>query len=527
MPVGKRSALALVGAAALLLVGTATAPAQPRPHGIGDWSSLTGDKGGSRFAATEHRITPRTAGKLTLKWAFAYPKSPFPAKSQPAVVGGDIFFGSPDGKFHALDAKTGASRWTFDLASVDPAQPGAAVTDAPAVARGKVYFGDSRGYLYALDQRTGKVLWAKDTETHASGMHTSSPLYHDGRIYVGASSSENVTFDPKYPCCTFRGHLDSFDADTGELAWRYWTTPEPKETGTWPNGVAKYEPSGAGVWSSPVLDERTGTLYVGTGQLYTGTTGDFDSLLALDAKSGAVRWKQQVTKADTWRLLCGIPDNEGYCPGQKDGTALDYDIGATPTILRVKGRTLVGVGQKSGVYHVFDAKSGAVQWRRQLSVPMPGGGLSGIQWGSSFDGTRVYAATNWGNPGVVYALEPTKGDIVWQTPNPADGCTKGGAAKFPTVCKLAHTPAVTTSPGLLYEGSVDGKMRVYDSRDGKVLWEYDTVRDFTGVNGLTGTGSSLSGGGGAVVSNGMLYVQSGYWPGYPSDHGNVLLAFGL
>ncbi|PPK62062.1 PQQ-binding-like beta-propeller repeat protein [Actinokineospora auranticolor] len=526
---GKRRVAALVGVAALLLAGVTNAVGAPDEQSgggprFGDWSSWQGDKAGSRYAASEHRINTRTASKLKLKWAFAYPKTGFPAKSQPAVVDGGIFFGSPDGKFYALDAKTGAQKWSFDLATVNR---GSVVIDGPAVARGKVYFGDNQGFVYALEQRTGKVVWARDTEPHAAGMHTSSPVYHDGHIFIGASSGENITPDRNYPCCTFRGHVDSLDAETGELTWRYYTVPEPKKVGTWPSGADKFEPSGAGVWSSPIVDERSNTLYVGVGQLYSGTVGDFDSLLALNTRTGAVRWKQQVTKADTWRLLCGFPDNDGYCPGQKEGTALDYDIGATPTMFTVKGKQYVGVGQKSGVFHTFDARTGEVLWRRQLSNPMPGGGLSGIQWGSSFDGKNLYMATNMANPGTLFALNPANGDVVWSTPSPADGCTKGGAAQYPTVCQRSHTPAVSTSPGLVYEGSVDGKMRVYDSKTGAVLWEFDTIQDFPGVNGLTGHGSAISGNGGAVISDGVLYIQSGYWPSYPSEHGNVLLAFGL
>lgn len=515
----------LLGATAAL---AAVAPAQASgTAGSGDWPTWQGDTVGSRHNAAEHRITARNVSKLKLRWAFAYPKTGALAKSQPAVVDGSIFFGGPDGKFYALDARTGAGRWTFELASVDPGSAATAVVlDGPAVARGKVYFGDSRGYVYALDQRTGRLRWAKDTETHPAGMHTSSPLYHQGRIYIGASSGEN-TGDADYPCCTFRGHIDALDAETGELDWRYWTVPEPVRTGSWPSGAARFEPSGAGVWSSPIIDPRSGTLYVGTGQNYTGSAGDFDSLLALDARTGKVRWKQQVTKADTWRSLCNDPDPEGYCPGLKDGSALDYDIGATPNLIRLGNRTLVGVGQKSGVYHAFDARTGAVEWRRQIGVPLPSGGISGIQWGSSYDGRRIYVATYFADPGTVFALNPADGRILWQTPNPANGCAWGGAANFPDVCTLAHTPAVTTTPGLVWEGSNDGKMRAYSARDGRVLWEYDTVREFAGVNGLTGFGSAVSGNGGAVVANGMLYIQSGYFPFYPSEHGNVLLAFSL
>ncbi|ONI76862.1 hypothetical protein ALI144C_32490 [Actinosynnema sp. ALI-1.44] len=516
----------LIRLAALTLTGMtlASSVVSAHSHGGGDWPTWQGDKAGSRHNPAEFRITPANVGKLELKWAFAYPKTGMLAKSQPAVVDGAAYFGGPDGKFHALDARTGRTKWTFDLASVDPSQR--VVLDGPAVARGKVYFGDSGGYMYALDARTGKLVWAKDTEPHPAGMHTSSPLYHDGRIYVGASSAENMN-GKEYPCCTFRGHIDSLDADTGELVWRYFTVPEPKEVGTYPSGAKKFEPSGAGVWSSPVIDERTGTLYVGTGQNYTGSAGDFDSLLALDARSGAVRWKQQVTKADTWRDLCNQPDPEGYCPGLKDGTNLDYDIGATPNIFRVKGRTYVGVGQKSGVYHAFDAATGDVKWRRQLGVPLPSGGISGIQWGSSYDGDKLYIATYFAEPGTLFAVHPENGKVLWQTPNPANGCDWGGASKHKDLCAPAHAPAVTTTPGVVWEGSNDGKMRAYSAREGKVLWEYDTVRDFQGVNGLTGHGSAVSGSGGAVVSNGMLYVQSGYFPFYPSEHGNVLLAFGL
>ncbi|MDR7276777.1 outer membrane protein assembly factor BamB family protein [Catenuloplanes atrovinosus] len=511
----------------LPLLVVAADPAAAATRHRGDWPTWQGDTRGSRHNADERRINPATAGRLTLKWAFAYPETETPVKSQPAVVDGVIYFGGPDGRFYARDAKTGATRWTFTLTSVDPEAGDAVVLDGPAVAAGKVFFGDSRGYVYALDQRTGRVVWARDTEPHPMGWHTSSPLYYDGKIYIGASSAEN-TGGEDYPCCTFRGHLDAIDARTGELAWRYWTVPEPRQVGTWPSGAARFEPSGAGVWSSPVIDPATGTLYVGTGQNYTGSEGDFDSLLALDARSGAVRWKQQVTDSDTWRSLCNEPDAEGYCPGLKDGSALDYDIGATPNIIRLPGRTLVGVGQKSGVYHAFDARTGAVEWRRQLSVPWPSGGISGIQWGSSFDGHRLYVATYFADPGTLFALSPATGQVLWETPSPADGCTTGGAAAFPPgICAPAHTPAVTSTPGLVYEGSNDGKMRIYSAATGAILWEFDTIREFQGVNGLTGFGSAISGNGGAVVADGMLYVQSGYAPAYPSPYGNVLLAFGL
>ncbi|WP_033383659.1 outer membrane protein assembly factor BamB family protein [Kibdelosporangium aridum] len=522
-----RKLLALGAVVALTVPLTGSVSVAERSTSDGDWATWQKDLFGSRYAAAEHRINARNVKDLKLKWAFAYPKTANSiARSEPAVVGDTIYFGGSDGKFYARHAKTGAAKWEFALASVNPAER-AIVWDGPAVSGGKVFFGDASGYFYALDVRTGALKWSSRLDAHPYATVTSSPIVYKGRVYVGVSNSENSEGGRDYPCCTFRGHIDALDADTGKLDWRYYTVPQPQQVGTWPSGAAKYEPSGVGVWSSPVIDPFTGTLYVGTGQNYSGSGGDFDTLLALDARTGGVRWKNQVTKADTWRVECTQPDPAGYCPGLADGTALDYDIGATPNIFRVGHRTLVGVGQKSGVYHVFDARTGEVVWRRQLGVAA-GGGTGGIQWGSSYDGKRLYIASYNAKPGTLFAVNPANGDLLWQTPNPADGCTTGGAGQNPGRCTLAHGPAATSSPGLVWEGSNDGKLRAYDSANGRVLWTYDTVRTFTGVNGIEGSGSAISGtGGGAVIANGMVYVQSGYWPQYPSDTGRVLLAFSL
>jgi len=513
----KTSAL-LTAALVVLTAAPATA------HAGGDWAGWQKDLTGSRHNAAEWRLNRHNAGDLKLKWAYAYEKGPVNfVRSQPAVVGDTIYFGSPEGKFYARNARTGAPKWEFTL---PPAARPVYNSDGPTVSDGKVFFGDSTGRLFALDQRTGRQRWQVQVDSTVAGMNTSSPIVYNGRIYLGTSSAEN-TLPRDYACCTFRGHIDAYDIDTGALVWRHYTVPEPVEVGTWPNGAKRFEPSGAGVWSSPAIDRRTGTLYVGTGQNYTGKGGEFDSLLALDTRTGAVRWTNQVTDSDTWRQACNEPDPEGYCPGLKDNTNLDYDIGASPTLFEVNGRQLVGVGQKSGVYHVFDARTGQVVWRRQLGSPWPSGGIGGIQWGASYDGKRLYIATYVAQPGKLFAVDPATGTVLWETPAPADGCTTGGAVGL-KVCVPAHGVPVSSTPGVVWLGAEDGKFRAYDAKTGQILWTYDTIQDVTGVNGVTGRGGDMAGPGtGAVVSNGMVYVQSGYFGQDNSPYGRVLLAFGL
>src|SRR5581483_3810749 len=94
-------------------------------------------------------------------------------------------------------------------------------------------------------------------------------------------------------------------------------------------------------------------------------------------------------------------------------------------------------------------------------------------------------------------------------------------------CKLGFSAAVSSSPGVVFAGNGDGKEYAYSSTTGAPLWQYDTVREFQGVNGAPGFGESVSGVGGAVIADGMVYLQSGYYPLSVSTDGTVLLAMGL
>ena len=204
----------------------------------------------------------------------------------------------------------------------------------------------------------------------------------------------------------------------------------------------------------------------------------------------------------------------------------DYDVQSPNifyTVISNRLRKLIGVEQKSGVYHALDHETGAVVWQRQLSGG--GGGLGGIQRGTSWDGERIYVATHDAQPGTLFALNPSNGQVIWSKPNPANGCD--GKPNRPQ-CRLALPAATTTVPGVVFQGSWDGNLRAHDARNGNILWQYNTYRSFYGTNGLTGQGGSINGAGAAVVGD-MVFVNSGYSAFGPgaSLAGNVLLAFSL
>ncbi len=526
-------ALAAVCTVAFADVAAAgTAGGQEAGHlGSADWPMWQRGPDGSRFDVAETAINPATVGGLKLKWAYAYaPVANAAHGSQPAVVDGTLYVGAPDHKFLALDARTGATRWTFDLSSVAGSGTND-VRDGASVVGDKVYFGDSTGRVYALHKETGTLAWSTRISTHPASAMTGSPLVFDGRVYIGESTTEGgLPRDPNYPCCTHRGQVVALDAGTGAVDWRYYTMPPAKKVGTWPSGAAKYSPSGGSVWSTPVVDAATRTLFVGTGNSMTGEVGDTDSLLAIDVDTGTARWKHQTTYPDVFTAACGAAtEPTEYCPG-KGSYALDEDFGASANVIHVGRRTLVTIGQKGGMFYAFDARTGDTVWQTRLEtadLDAPDPGSDGVEWGSVFDGRYLYAATQRGNPGKLYKLDAATGRIVWRTDHPANGCSTGGAAAYPDQCELAFTPAVSGTPGLIYEGSADGKVRVFSAEDGRVLWTFDAVRDFAGVDGVTGHGTGVSGTGGAVIADGMVYVEAGYYPFYPTDKGGVLLAFGL
>jgi polyvinyl alcohol dehydrogenase (cytochrome) len=144
-------------------------------------------------------------------------------------------------------------------------------------------------------------------------------------------------------------------------------------------------------------------------------------------------------------------------------------------------------------------------------------------WGAAADGQNIYFGVSDGqsqNPGGVRAAKLATGEQVWSVPGPQPRL----CAALPR-CTASQGAAVTLIPGAVLAGSHDGGLRAYSTTDGTVLWQFDTNKEFSTVNGVKASGASIDGSP-LIVADGMIYLNSGYG-GIAARPGNVLLAFGL
>src|SRR5262249_5582427 len=158
---------------------------------------------------------------------------------------------------------------------------------------------------------------------------TAAPRVHSGVVYQPfASIEEAIGADPKFECCTFRGSVVALDAATGKKIWQTFTIPdEPKPTRKSAAGTQLRGPSGAGVWSTPTIDEQHGVLYVATGDNYSDPPSKTsDAVLAMELKSGALLWSSQLTENDAFNIGCSVPQRTN-CP---DANGPDFDFGQPP-----------------------------------------------------------------------------------------------------------------------------------------------------------------------------------------------------
>jgi polyvinyl alcohol dehydrogenase (cytochrome) len=505
------------------------------------WNGWGIDLHNSRFQTTSQSgLTVDDVPRLRLKWAFGFDGASL-AFSQPAVVGGRLFVGGESGDVFALNPDSGCTEWTFHAQGSVRTGFVVGPGSIKQARGGALYFGDQHGAVYALDRTTGQLLWKAQADSHPAAMITGTPQLWQGRLYVPvASYEENFAPDAHYQCCSFRGSIVAYDAQTGKPAWKtYMISAMPHKTGVSKARTQLWGPSGAGIWSAPTLDTRRRVLYVATGNNYSDPVTDTsDAVMALSMDTGKILWTQQVTPNDAYNASClpFMDPTQSNCPPENGS---DFDFGAPPILATTqRGRRILIAAQKSGVVYGLDpARGGKVIWQTRVGK---GGPLGGIEWGAAADHQNAYTSVSdcdWktfervknaqkesvvdldpDKGGGLFALRLTDGHKVWQTPTPA-------ACGDREHCSPAQLAAVTAIPGVIFSGSLDGHLRAYASQTGKILWDFDTVQSFATVNSVAAHGGSLNGPG-AVVAGGIVYVNSGY-SRFGEAPGNVLLAFSV
>ncbi len=465
-------------------------------------------------------LTAADVPRLKLKWSFGFAGASA-SGSQVTVIGNRLFVGSRNGVMYSLDRQTGCLVWAFEADAGTRSTP-VVVQDGKAAT---LYFGDSHAQVYALDAATGALKWKVKVEEHPDAMITGAVVVHNGRIYVPVSSLEEGTAAmATYECCTFRGSVLALDASSGKQQWKTYTIPRPAQpVGKNSAGTQLHAPSGAAVWSAPALDPERNRLYITTGDSYSSPAApESDAIMALAMDSGKVLWTRQTLPGDAWNTGCfgSNPTEKVNCPSN---AGPDYDFGSSPALVTSPGgQRVLLAGQKSGVMFGINPDTGDVLWKTQAGE---GGVLGGIEWGFSTDGTLAYAALSSamekkpGEAGGLVAINVADGSRRWSAPPAANTCAGRQG------CNTAQPAAVSSIPGVIFSGALDGHFRAYDSSNGKVLLDVNTTDEYDTVNGVPARGGSINGPG-ATVAGGMVFVNSGYSTiGFMP--GNVLLAFSV
>jgi polyvinyl alcohol dehydrogenase (cytochrome) len=460
-----------------------------------DWPMSGQGAADLRSQPNETHISVANAGALATKWVF---ETGGDVSATPTVVNNVIYVPDWSGHLYAIDATSGKAIWSHQIAEYDGVS-GSVSRGSPAFYNNALIFGDqikgshSGASVIAVDSTSGSLLWITKVDPHPAAIISGPAAVVNGVVYIGTSSGEeSFANQAGYACCTFRGSVVALDATTGKILWQTFVMP------------VGY--SGGAIWQEPAVDTTRGLVYVGTGNNYsvpasveqceqknpnsascTPSKDYFDSALALDIHTGAVKWHQHLYKYDVWNQACNAPKPGVTCP---DPTGPDFDMGGSgPNVLG----NVVGFGQKTGMYWALNASTGAVVWSTMVG---PAGRLGGIQWGTASDGKRVYVAIGnsthashklisgqtitWGSWS---ALDAATGKILWQTADPTSG--------------TLDESSVSVANGVMYAGSLDatGHMNALNASTGQVLWSFASG------------GSVLDG---PAISNGVLYWGSGY-----------------
>lgn len=529
----RASWVALTALASFSLAAAVTAAALPASNAAGGSSAnnwtMFGQNVNNTASAPSMQVSTRNVSALKPKWAFTTGGD---VSARAAVSGGVAYFPDWSGHLYAIKSSSGKLVWSKNILtdylsnafSPAPAKVVSRTSPFLDTATNTLYIGTQKGaFLLAIDATTGALKWKTQLDTHPLAIDTSSPVVFNGVVYVGvASLEEAAAIDPNYPCCSFRGSAVAVDVSTHNILWKTYTVPPGY--------------NGGAVWGSTIVpDPARGYVYATTGNNYFTPTDPaytaciagggtqatcnspddhFDSVIALRMSDGSYAWSDRFGSSDDWTVACFIAPYTN-CP---TGSGPDFDFGSGVQLFTIQTpsgpKTLIGAGQKSGIYSALDPADGHLVWATQVG---PGSSLGGMEWGSATDGKRIYVqiANFYGIPNTMSdgsttqggswaALDPATGHIIWQVADPNGAVDLG---------------PMTVANGVVYApsmagGATDKTMFGLNAATGATLWSF-------------AAGSSVNAG--ASIANDTIYWGSGYAnlgiPGYTGN--NKFYAFTL
>lgn len=474
-----------------------------------EWADYGRDYTNQRWSPLTQINTGNIAG-LRLAWV-NHSGIPHASETNPIVVDGTMYFTTALNHVLAVDARTGAKKWeyAYDYHGRTVVDCCSTNNKGVAVYGGRVFMATVDARLVALDAHSGALLWETQVGDNEQGYHmTGAPIAIEGRIITGVSGGEQGC----------RCYLDAYDAATGKRLWRWYSIPSPAEGGWWgswraadPWGMSfhrdiarekadsaqysdAWQHGGGSVWHHPAYDPALGLLFVNVGNAAPDNDGTVrpgdnlytSSIVALDVRTGKLRWYFQEVAHDRWDydattppVLVDVPDGQGHlvqavAEAGKDGFAYVVERATGKPIRKSEpfapmlnymtppdtAGVLVAPGPLGGSdwsptafspqtgYLYVDANYLPFEyWLQHEPLRAP------AQW---WGGTT--AAQPTGGYGLIAAVDLATGHIAWQTRLPK-----------PIIGGL-----LATAGGLVFSGRSDQHLAAYDARTGRELWSYAT-----------------------------------------------------
>jgi len=478
----------------------------------GNWLTYSGNYASMRHSLLD-QIDRDNVGELELKWVFQV-DSPEKFETSPLVVDGIMYLTEPPNTVVALDAASGRAFWRYEHVPSPESRPCCgSVNRGLAILGGTLYMATIDAELLAIDTVTGQPVWRTAVADPAKGYAmTVAPLIIDDKVVVGVAGGE----------FGIRGFIAAYDAATGAEVWRFYTIPGPGEPGheTWEGGGDAWMHGGASVWVTGSYDPELNLTYWGIGNpgpdwnpaQRPGDNLYSDSVVALDADTGELRWYFQFTPNDDY----------------------DYDSTQIPVLADIEmeaissGKLMLWAN-RNGFFYVLDRTNGEfvlgnpfvrVNWAsgldesgRPIETPQPAGAVTypcvggGTNWYSpSYSpSTELFYVSAWENCGHVFRpveAEYREGQRFLggrpTSPDPgAPGLPGGTAGAGPInnwtdsvgngailaldprtgqrrwrfeMTDVSMSGVLTTATDLLFAGSREGHFHALDARDGELLW---------------------------------------------------------